>query len=121
MHFPPAAAGRLVFVSTHPDQNLWTVPIDRSTGVSEQRALRRLTRGPGVMMYLSVTGDDGLLSYWATRSDVRELRLRNLRDDSDRVLTTGSAAPDSRLFHRAVASWRSGSAPWARAPLGRST
>ena len=75
-----AAAGRLAFVSTHPDQNLWSVEVDASSGVT-RGPLRRLTRGPGILGHLTVSNDGRTLSYWTTPTLVGNLWLLGSREE----------------------------------------
>jgi Tol biopolymer transport system component len=51
--FATAARGRLAFVSIHSDTNLWSVAVDTMSGMAHG-PLRRLTRGPGILGFLSV-------------------------------------------------------------------
>jgi Tol biopolymer transport system component len=84
--FPAAAAGRLVFVATHPDMNLWSVAIDAATGMP-YGPLRRLTRGPGILGHLSLTRDGSTLAYFTGGRGRGDLHLRDLNSGSD----TGAA------------------------------
>ena len=85
--WPSAAANRLAFVSAHPDVNLWSIPLDPTTGVATA-APRRITRGPGIMGHLSVTADGERLVYFLTRAGRPQLILRDLRAGTERVVTT---------------------------------
>jgi len=80
--YPTAANGRVAFVSTHMDQNLWSLAIDPDTGTS-RGALRRLTRGPGIVMHLSVSRDTRTLAYFRSRRGNNALVLRNLDTDTE--------------------------------------
>ena len=78
--FPTANAGRVAFVRTHADQNLWSIEVDRATGMPHG-SLRRLTRGPGYIAYLSVSRDGRTLAYFhAGRSGAGPV-LRDLETD----------------------------------------
>ena len=80
--FPTANAGRVAFVRTHADQNLWSIEVDRATGMP-RGSLRRLTRGPGYIAYLSVSRDGRTLAYFrAGRSGAGPV-LRNLETDTE--------------------------------------
>jgi hypothetical protein len=50
--FPSVTGGRLSFVGTHADVNLWSVAIDAATG-KVHGPLRRLTRGAGIVSHLT--------------------------------------------------------------------
>ena len=50
--FPSVTRGRLSFVGTHADVNLWSVAIDAATGKAHG-PLRRLTRGAGIVSHLT--------------------------------------------------------------------
>jgi Tol biopolymer transport system component len=80
--FPAAAAGRLAFVSTRHDMNLWSVASDAATGMP-YGPLRRLTRGPGILGHLSLTHDGRTLAYFTSRRGKPELYLRDLEAGSE--------------------------------------
>jgi Tol biopolymer transport system component len=80
--FPTAGGGGVAFVNAHPDQNLWSVAIDPSTGVANGQ-VRRLTRGPGIVLYLSLSRDGKTLAYFRARRGANELVIRNLAADSE--------------------------------------
>jgi Tol biopolymer transport system component len=82
--FPAAAAGRLAFVTTHPDMNLWSISIDAASGMP-YGPLRRLTRGPGVLGHLSLTRDGRTLAYFTAGRGKRDLYLRDLDSGSETV------------------------------------
>ena len=82
--FPAGGAGRVAFVSTHPDHNLWASGLDRTTGVSTGR-LRRLTRGPGIAAHLSVAHDGRTLGHFFARPGVVGIMLRDLESGSETV------------------------------------
>ena len=82
--FPAAAAGRLVFVTTHPDMNLWSLAIDTSSGMP-YGPLRRLTRGPGILGHLSLTRDGRTLAYFTAGRGKGDLYLRDLDRGSETV------------------------------------
>jgi Tol biopolymer transport system component len=82
--FPAAAAGRLAFVATHPDMNLWSVAIDAASGMP-YGPLRRLTRGPGVLGHLSLTRDGRTLAYFTAGRGKGDLYLRDLESGSEAV------------------------------------
>jgi Tol biopolymer transport system component len=75
--FPTAGPGRVAFVNTHPDQNLWSVDIDPGSGTA-RGAVRRLTRGPGFVAQLSVSRDGRTLAYLRARRDATGPVLRDL-------------------------------------------
>jgi serine/threonine protein kinase/Tol biopolymer transport system component len=80
--FVTGASGRIAFVSTHPDQNLWSVAIDPVSGMA-RGALRRLTRGPGFVAQLSVSQDPPTLAYFCARPAIAGLKLRNLASGAE--------------------------------------
>jgi Tol biopolymer transport system component len=80
--FVTGARGRVAFVSTHPDQNLWSVAVDPATGMS-RGPLRRLTRGPGFVAQLSVSRDAPTLAYFCARPGSAGLVLRNLASGTE--------------------------------------
>jgi Tol biopolymer transport system component len=80
--FPSAAGGRLSFVATHADVNLWSVAIDAATGTA-YGPLRRLTRGAGIVSHLTLSQDGRTLAYFAVGLRGPELRVRNLENGAD--------------------------------------
>ena len=62
--FPSVTRGRLSFVGTHADVNLWSVAIDAATGKAHG-PLRRLTRGAGIVSHLTVSQDGRTLAHFA--------------------------------------------------------
>jgi Tol biopolymer transport system component len=87
---PSVAAGRLAFLSSRADSNLWSVALDQPSGIA-QGPLRRLTRGLGILGYLSVTKDWQTLAYFSVRLGPGDIFLRDLRTGSERVLAEGPA------------------------------
>ena len=83
--FPTAARGRLSFVGTHADINLWSIAIDASTGRAHG-PLRRLTRGAGFISHLTLSEDGRSLAYFAARTSGGELHVRDLESGSDTVI-----------------------------------
>jgi Tol biopolymer transport system component len=86
---PTAAAGRLAYLSCRADANLWSVALDAS-GIA-RGPLRRMTRGPFPLGFLSVTNDFHTLAYFSYRPGHGEVYLRDLQTGSERVLADGSA------------------------------
>ncbi len=86
--FPSTASGRLAYVSNRADANLWSVALDGSTGIAHG-PLRRMTRGPHPLAYLTVTHDFGTLAYFSFRFGSGDVFLRDLRTGAERVLTDG--------------------------------
>jgi Tol biopolymer transport system component len=91
--WPSAAADRLAFVSVHPDYNLWSIPVDPSTGVA-RAAPQRITRGPGLMGQLSLSAGGKKLVYFSTRTQKPQLIIRDLDNATERVF---SAEPANAL------------------------
>jgi hypothetical protein len=97
---PAAAAGRLAFISSRADANLWSVAVDAASGIAHG-PLRRLTRGPGILGYLSVTNDFRTLAYFSVRIGEGDVFLRDLRTGSERVLAEG---PPGAKWYPAISS-----------------
>ncbi len=89
---PTSAAGRLAFFSSRADANLWSVALDPASGIA-QGPLRRMTRGPFPLGYLSVTNDFHTLAYFSFRLGDGDVFLRDLRTGSERVLGNGPVGP----------------------------
>lgn len=89
---PTAAAGRVAFLSSREDANLWSIAVDGDTGIAGG-TLRRLTRGPGILGYLSVTKDFRTLAYFSVRLGDGDVFLRDLQTGSETVLTAGPDGP----------------------------
>jgi Tol biopolymer transport system component len=89
--FPAAAGGRLVFVSSRMDANLWSVPVDAASGVA-QGALCRMTRGPGILGFLSVTTDGHTLAYFSSRLGGGDVFVRELDTGAERPLAGATPA-----------------------------
>ncbi len=86
---PSAAAGRLAFVNCRTDSNLWSVALDSEAGTASG-PLRRITRGPGILGYLSLTADCGTLVYFSVRLGQGDVFLRDVHAGTERVLHDGS-------------------------------
>jgi Tol biopolymer transport system component len=91
--FPTANAGRVAFVRTHMDQNLWSIEVDAATGLA-RGSLRRLTRGPGYVAHLSVSRNGRTLCYFLARRTGVGAMLRDLETD----LETAFAPADDYGF-----------------------
>jgi len=87
--FPAAARGRLSFVGTQADINLWSIAIDAGTGTTHG-PLRRLTRGAGFISHLTLSDDGRSLAYCAARTSGGELHVRDLESGSDTVIGTNA-------------------------------
>jgi Tol biopolymer transport system component len=87
---PSAAGGRLAFLSSRADANLWSVSLDAVRGVAGG-PLRRMTRGPHPLGYLSVTGNFRTLAYFSYRLGYGEIFLRDLRTGTERILSEAPA------------------------------
>jgi len=87
--FPTAAAGRLAFFCSRADGNLWSVAVDAATGIAHG-SLRRMTRGPAPLGYLTVTNDFRTLTYLSFLGG-GDIFLRDLRTGSESVLSDGPA------------------------------
>ncbi len=93
--FPAAAGRRLAFASTHADANLWSVAVDAASGVAHG-PLRRMTRGPGILGFLTVTRDNRTLAYFSARLGRGDVFLRDLDAGSETVVADSTA--DGRGF-----------------------
>ena len=87
--FPTGSAGRLAFVRTHMDQNLWSIEVDAATGLP-RGGLRRLTRGPGFVAYLSVSRDGRTLCYFLARRTGSGPALRDMETDTEIAFAAGT-------------------------------
>jgi len=95
---PAAAARRLAFVRSRDYTNLWSVAIEPTTGVS-RGALRRMTRGPGIAGYLSLTRDLKTLAYFSVRLGEGDIFIRDVDSGSETVLAEG---PGGRKWYPAI-------------------
>src|SRR6185503_8279192 len=86
---PTAAAGHLAFLSCRADSNLWSVALD-ARGIA-RGPLRRMTRGPFPLGFLSVTSDSHTLAYFSYRPGHGEVFLRDLQMGSETALADGPA------------------------------
>ena len=82
---PSAAAGRVAFVSSRADSNLWSLSLDRATGIAHGSP-QRMTRGPFPLGYLSLTSDFRTLAYFSYRLGHGEVFLRDLQTGTERTL-----------------------------------
>jgi Tol biopolymer transport system component len=92
---PSAGGGRVAFVSSRADSNLWSLSLDTATGMAHGSP-RRMTRGPFPLGYLSVTRDFRTLAYFSYRLARGEVFLRNLETGSERML--GAAPPGDKGY-----------------------
>jgi Tol biopolymer transport system component len=95
---PVTAAGTLAFISAREDANLWSIAVDASSGIA-RGPLRRLTRGPGILVCLSVTRDFQTLFYSSVRLGDGDIFSRDVRTGSE---TTLSAGPSGEKWYPAV-------------------
>jgi Tol biopolymer transport system component len=91
---PSVAAGRLAFLSSRADANIWSVAVDAASGVA-LGAPRRITRGSNPLGYLSVAGDFRTLAYFSYRLGQGDVFLRDLQTGAERVLGEGPAGEKS--------------------------
>jgi Tol biopolymer transport system component len=87
---PTAAAGRLAFLSSRADGNLWSVALDAASGIAHG-PLGRMTRGLAPLGFLTITNDFRTLAYFSFRLGNGDVFLRDLRTGSERVLADGPA------------------------------
>ena len=90
--FSSVAAGRLAFVSTRSDMNLWSIGLDEATGMTVG-PLRRLSRGPGILQFLSMTADGRTLAYFSVRAGAPDVFFRNLEDGTETMLARELGQP----------------------------
>ena len=90
--FPTAAAEKVAFVSSQADANLWSLAIDAATGIARD-PLRRMTRGPGILGFVTATTDFQALAYFSVRFGEGDIFLRDLRTGSERHVSEGPAGP----------------------------
>ena len=116
---PSAAAGRVVFLSSRADSNLWSVGLDRTSGVAHG-PLSRMSRGPGPLGYLSVTADFRTLAYFSFRLGQGEIFLRHLDTRVERTLSEGPSAerPSGERGYPAISPGGSQVAYGLRMPTG---
>ena len=82
---PSAAGDRLVFISSRADGNLWSLSLDADR-VTAHGPLRRLTRGPLPLGYLTVTSDFRTLVYFSYRLGHGTIFVRDLLTGTERAL-----------------------------------
>lgn len=87
--WPSFAAGRLVFVSSHPDINLWSLPADTRTG-TVTGVLRRITRGAGLTAYPSLSTDGRALAFASDRGGNWDIIVRATDTGTERVVADGA-------------------------------
>ena len=87
---PTTAAGRVAFFSSRADANLWSVALDAASGIAHG-PLRRMTRGPAPLGFVTVTNDFRTLAYFSFRLGNGDVFLRDLHTGSERLLTDGPA------------------------------
>ncbi len=83
--YPAAARGKLSFLGTHADTNIWSVAIDATSGAAHG-PLRRLTRGPGIVSSFTLSQDGRTLAYFAARTAGGELHVRELESGADTMV-----------------------------------
>ena len=89
---PSAAGGRLAFVSSRADANLWSVALDAASGIAHG-PLRRMTRGPGILWAICrVTSDFRTLAYFSVSARTR----RRYSCEIFAAVRSGSSPKDRR-------------------------
>ena len=114
--FPTANAGRLAFVRTHMDQNLWSIEVDAATGMA-RAPLRRLTRGPGYVAHLSISRDGRTLCYFLARRTGAGPVLRNLETDLETAFADDYGFPAVSPSGELLAIGRREAGPRAARPI----
>ena len=106
---PSVAAGRLAFFSTRADANLWSVALDAANGAAHG-PLRRMTRGPAPLGFLTVTNDFRTLAYFSYRLGKGDIPARSLNGHRavSRRRTFGAEGLSGDLTKRTPAdqTWR---------------
>jgi Tol biopolymer transport system component len=92
---PVAAAGRVAFISNRPDANLWSVAVDAASGMAHG-SLRRITRGTGIVGYLTLTADARVVVYSSVRLGQGDVFLRDLVAGTERVV--GDGPPGAKWY-----------------------
>ncbi len=92
---PAAAGGTVAFISSQADTNLWSLALEPWSGIA-RGPLRRMTRGPGILGYLSVTRDFRTLAYFSVRIGEGDVFLRDLEAGTEKVLAEG--APGAKWY-----------------------
>jgi Tol biopolymer transport system component len=85
---PSAAGRRVAFFVSRADANLWSVALDATSGVAAG-PLRRMTRGPAPLGFLTVTNNFQTLAYFSFRFGDGDIFLRDLRTGSERIFADG--------------------------------
>jgi len=91
---PAVGGGRIAFVSRQTDANLWSISLDPDSGIASG-PLKRLTRGAGIVGYLSLSRDRRTLAYFSVRRGTGDVYLRDLETATERVLVAGPGGPKS--------------------------
>ena len=114
--FPTPGPGRVAFVNTHPDQNLWSVDIDPASGMA-RGGVRRLTRGPGFVAQLSLSRDARTLAYFRARRAATGPVLRDMVTGGEMIfdVATDHGFPALSPSGRQLASGGRPGGPGARA------
>jgi Tol biopolymer transport system component len=92
--YPSVAAGHLAFVSSHLDNNLWSLPTDTNTG-KVLGPLRRLTRGSGLTGYASLSSDGDTVVFASDRTGNFDIYLRDMQTGNESVIVSG---PDRQMY-----------------------
>lgn len=92
--WPSVAAGRLAYVSSHADSNIWSLPADTNAG-TVAGPLRRLTRGSGVTAYPSLSGDGRVLAFASDRTGDWDIYIKELTTAKE-VVTAGG--PERQMY-----------------------
>jgi Tol biopolymer transport system component len=72
--------------------NLWSIGLDEATGMTVG-PLRRLSRGPGILQFLSMTADGRTLAYFSVRAGAPDVFFRNLEDGTETMLARELGQP----------------------------
>ncbi|MEP6496153.1 MAG: hypothetical protein ABJF01_25995, partial [bacterium] len=95
---PMVAGRRVAFLSNREDVNLWSVALDTNSGTAIG-PMQRMTRGAGILNYLSLAKDYRTLAYFSVGRGGGNVFLRDLETGSERMLVEG---PDGEKGYPAI-------------------
>jgi Tol biopolymer transport system component len=85
--WPAAANGRLVFVASHPDVNLWSLPVGADGIVRGRR--ERFTDGAGLTGFASMSRDGTRVAFTSDRSGNGDVFLKDVASGRETGIATG--------------------------------
>jgi serine/threonine protein kinase len=93
IHPSVGPAGQLVFSVVSNDIDLWSLPVETSTGRAAGNQMQRLTQDPAIDAYPSLSPDGGTLVFMSNRSGTYDLWLRDLATGKDTVVAAQPTFP----------------------------